>query len=105
VAEFEGRLSAEVRRQEKLDMVEVWKKVFEEVGEKLAKIEVSFFREKTLKGDNIRIKDSGLCFIFFFFIFYLELRVRVIMWCHTWLSQLSHISHIITYHTKECRRF
>ena len=32
-----------------MEWQEVWERVSEEVGEKLAKIEVSFFREKTLK--------------------------------------------------------
>jgi len=68
--EFEGRMNIEVRRQEKLDMAEEkdfrkgellgkftakmlygWDNgKFEEVGEKLAKMEVSFFGEETLKG-------------------------------------------------------
>jgi len=80
VEEFKGRMNAEVRRQEKLDMTEErdfkrgelpgkymakmlyrWndgkfeeeylrKLERKEVGEELAKIEVSFFRGETLKG-------------------------------------------------------
>ena len=38
--EFEGRMNAEVRRQEKIDIV----------GEKLEKVESSFSGEETLKG-------------------------------------------------------
>jgi len=69
--EFEGRMNAEVRRQEKLDMAEEkdfrreelpekfmakmlygWDdRKFEEVGEELAKIEVSFSGGETLKGE------------------------------------------------------
>ena len=69
VAEFERRLSAEVRRQEKLDLVKEWNfrrgkllekyiakilyewddRSFEKVGKKLVKIEVSFFKEEILK--------------------------------------------------------
>ena len=78
--EFKGRMNAEVRRQEKLDMTEerdfkrgelpgkyIAKMLYrwndgkfeeeylrklerKEVGEELAKIEVSFFRGETLKG-------------------------------------------------------
>jgi len=68
--EFEGRINTEVRRQEKLDMAEEknfrrgelpekftakmlygWDDgKFEEVGEKLAKMEVSFSGGETLKG-------------------------------------------------------
>ena len=68
--EFEGRMNAEVRRQGKLDIAEErdfrreelpgkftakmlygWDNgKFEEVGEKLVKIEVSFSGEETLKG-------------------------------------------------------
>jgi len=80
VEEFKGRMNAEVRRQEKLDMTEerdfkrgelpgkyIAKMLYrwndgkfeeeylrklerKEVGEELAKIEVSFFRGETLKG-------------------------------------------------------
>ena len=69
--EFEGRMNMEVRRQEKLDIVEekdfrreelpekYMAKIlyrwddgkFEEAGEKLAKMEVSFSKEETLKRE------------------------------------------------------
>jgi len=71
VEKFEGRMSAEVRRQEKLDkmgkkdfrrgkllgkyMAKIlygWNNgKFEEVGEELAKIKVSFSKRETLKGE------------------------------------------------------
>ncbi len=71
--EFEGKMNVEVRRQEKLDMMEKknfrrgelpgkykqrcymdgmtesLKRSIEKVGEKLVKMEVSFSREETLK--------------------------------------------------------
>jgi len=46
------------------------KRDFKKVGEKLVKIEVSFFGSKTLKGGNIRIKDGGLCFLLLFYLFH-----------------------------------
>ena len=49
----------------------VWEGVFKEVREKLAKIEVSFSKEKTLKEDNIRAKDDKLeYFVIFLFDFF-----------------------------------
>ena len=44
-------------------MVENSKRILKEAGKKLVEIEVCFFEEKTLKGDNIRLKDSELVFL------------------------------------------
>jgi len=46
-------------------MIKVQGQISKEVGEKLVKIEVSFFREETLKGYDIRIMEVGLSFILF----------------------------------------
>jgi len=99
VAKFEKRISTEVRRQKKIDMVEegdfmkeglqdkyiakmlyrwdnkkVKGEVFKEAKEKLAKMEVCFSRGEILKeeGDNVRLKDSGLDLFLFslLFLFY-----------------------------------
>jgi len=49
----------------------IWEEVSEEVGKELAQVEVSFSREETLRGVNVKIKKSGLSFFLFFpFYFY-----------------------------------
>ena len=47
---------------------QVWEQVFKEVGEELVEIEVSFFEEETLKGDNVRVENSRL-YLFLFYLF------------------------------------
>ena len=49
--------------------------ILEEVGEELAKIEVSFSKGGTLKGDNVKIARSELSFSYVFFIFYFHFNL------------------------------
>jgi len=43
--------------------------MFKEAGKELAKMEVSFSKGETLKGDDVRVVNDGLSFILFFFSF------------------------------------
>jgi len=88
--EFEERMNAEVRRQEKLDMEEEkdfrrgelpgkfmakmlygWDDGrFEEVRKELAEMESSFSGGETLKGGNVKNMNDELHFSFFIFILF-----------------------------------
>jgi len=89
VGKFEERMSAKIKRQEKLDRIEEndfrrrelpgkytvktlygWDNgKFEEVGEKLVKMEVSFSGRETLKGGNVKVESSELYLFSFSFLF------------------------------------
>ena len=43
--------------------------MFKEAGKELAKMEVSFSKGETLKGDDVRVVNNGLSFILFLFYF------------------------------------
>ena len=115
-------VESEVRRQEKLDIIEEWdfrkKKLLEmyiaeilykwnngkfeeEYSKKLErnwqKWKLVFLKEKSWKRDNVKIKDNKLCFSYYSFLFpflYLEL-IRVIVWCHKCHILVTHITIIV----------
>ena len=115
-------VESEVRRQEKLDIIEEWDfrkgkllemyiaeilykwnngKFEEEYSKKLErnwqKWKLVFLKEKSWKRGNVKIKDNKLCFSYYSFLFpflYLEL-IRVIVWCHKCHILVIHITIIV----------